>query len=193
MAAQVATKLLKGKGNVVVFTIPGQANMVERLRGYSDVFATNQIKIVETVDMKGDPAVAFDRTTAILDSGKPAVDAFVCLEALACAEVAEVINRKQVTGKLVIAMDTDELTLEGIRKGTISATVAQKPFTMAFTAVKMLDDIHHHKPASLDRRWALDPFSPIPAFVDTGATLIDKSNVEEFIREHQAATAPAKK
>jgi len=194
MAAQVAVKQLQGKGNVVVFTIPGQANLAERLRGYNDVFASRpQIKIVEVVDMKGDPALAFDRTGAILDSGKPAVDAFVCLEALSCAEVAEVLSRKQVTGKVVIAMDTHEMTLEGIKKGTISATVAQKPFTMAFTAVKMLDDIYHHKPASLDRLWELDPFSSLPAFVDTGATLIDKSNVEAFIRAHQSATAPAKK
>jgi hypothetical protein len=37
--------------------------------------------------------------------------------------------------------------------------------------------------------WAQDSFSPIPTFVDTGATLIDKSNVESFIKARSSATA----
>src|SRR5215471_8597772 len=37
---------LKGKGNVVVFTIPEQTNLAERLRGYRDVLESHpQIKI----------------------------------------------------------------------------------------------------------------------------------------------------
>jgi ribose transport system substrate-binding protein len=118
------------------------------------------------------------------------VDGFICLEATACEEVAEVLDRNKVTGKVVVAMDTHQGTLEGIQKGIIAATIAQKPFTMAFVGLKMLDDLYHHKPPSLDVHWAQDPFSPVPSFVDTGATLIDKSNVSSFI---QASTAAAKK
>ena len=76
-------------------------------------------------------------------------------------------------------MDTSPKTLEWIQKDGITATIGQKPFTMAFYGVKMLDDVHHHKLSPIDGNWAQDSFSPIPAFVDTGATLIDKSNVGE--------------
>jgi ribose transport system substrate-binding protein len=191
IGARVAVKELEGKGNVVVFSMPGQANLNDRLRGYRDVFAEQpQVKITEVVDIKGDPAIAFDKTTEIVEKGIANVDAFACLVSIACKEVAEVLDRRRVTGKVIVAMDTEELTLEWIQKGAIAATVAQKPFTMAFTALKMLDDLHHHAPASLEAAWAQDPFSPIPTFVDTGATLIDKSNVESFLQAQESATSP---
>jgi hypothetical protein len=38
----------------------------------------------------------------------------------------------------------------------------------------------------LDKKWSQDSFSPIPAFVDTGATLIDKSNVNGFLKQAQS-------
>jgi ribose transport system substrate-binding protein len=88
-----------------------------------------------------------------------------------------------------MAMDTDQRTLEGIQKGLITATIGQKPFTMACLGAKLLDDLHHHRLEWLTMNWAQDSFSPIPMFVDTGATLIDKSNVESFIEARNSATA----
>jgi len=191
MAAEVAVKKMQGKGNVAVFTMPEQANLSQRLRGYQDTFARYpQIKIVQTVDIKGNPATAFDAAKELVLSAKVKPDAFVCLEAIACAEVADVLNRNQVTEKTVVAMDTAPDTLDWLKKGVISATVSQKPFTMAYVGLKMLDDIHHHKPQSLETNWAQDLSSPIPAFVDTGATLVDQTNVDQFLKS--ASASPAK-
>ncbi|MDW8130035.1 MAG: substrate-binding domain-containing protein [Bryobacterales bacterium] len=182
MGAQVVARGLKGKGSVVIYTISGQENLKERLRGYQAVLAEHpQIRIREIVDVRGDPRVAFDRTKEIV-AGKDLPDAFACLEAIACAEVADVLDRNRIGGKLVVAMDTQEMTLEWIRKGMIAATVAQKPYTMAFYGLKVLDDLHHHKPASLEGDWARNIFAPFPMVVDTGVTLVDKGNVEEFLR-----------
>lgn len=190
MGAKVAASQMHGKGNVVIFTMPNQANLDDRLRGYRDVFATYPgLKIVRLVDIHGDPRVAFDTTEQIIGQKKEKVDGFVCLEALAGKEVANVLDRYHVAGKTVVAMDTDPDTLEWIKKGVIVATIAQKPYTMAYVGLKMLDDLHHHKLRSLQQNWAQDPFSPLPAFVDTGATLIDKSNVEAFIAAQKSATA----
>jgi len=187
--ARMLAKGLAGKGNVVVFTIPEQANLKDRLRGYTDVFAEHpQIHITQVIDDHGDPGVVFDRTMEIVEKGAK-VDAFACLTSIAAPEVAEVLGRKNVTGKLVVAMDTDPRTLEGIQKGLITATIGQKPFTMAYLGAKLLDDLHHHPLESLTTNWPQDSFSPIPTFVDTGATLIDKSNVESFIRARNSATA----
>src|SRR3954452_6160784 len=83
LGGHLVSKLLNGKGNVVIFTIPSQPNLKDRLRGYQAIFGENGgIKITETVDMKGDPTVAFDRTKQLLD-GKAKVDAFICLDAIA--------------------------------------------------------------------------------------------------------------
>ena len=55
MGGQRLVQELKNKGNVVVFTMPSQANMEERLRGYRDGLEKNtQIKIVRVVDIQGD-------------------------------------------------------------------------------------------------------------------------------------------
>ena len=79
-------------------------------------------------------------------------------------------------------MDTDQETLDWIQKGVIAATISQKPYTMAFVGMQMLDNLYHHKPPALEKDWSIDNYSPIPSFVDTGSDLIDKSNVESFIQ-----------
>jgi len=189
MGGEVAVKHLKSKGDIMVFTMPNQANLKERLDGYKSVFASHpQIKIVEVVDIHGDSRIAFDKTMEVVDKGIPKVDAFVCLEASSGKEVAEVVNRKNAKDKIVVAMDTDEETLEWIRKGVIVATIAQKPFTMAFFGLKMLDDLHHQQTSTQGSPAAQDPFAILPRFVDTGATLVDKSNLDEFVKARDSAT-----
>jgi ribose transport system substrate-binding protein len=174
---------LKGKGNVVVFTMPSQPNLNERFRGYKDAIQNYpDINIAGVVDIRGDPRVAFDSTTQILSvEKKQHIDAFVCLEALSGKEVANVLNSRGIKGKTIIAMDTDPDTLNWIQKGVIAATISQKPYTMAFVGLKMLDDLHHSGLKNLGSDWAHDSFAQVPAFVDTGSALVDKSNVDAFI------------
>jgi ribose transport system substrate-binding protein len=184
---------LKGKGNVVVFSMPNQPNLQDRLRGYRDALDhTPGIKITRVVDIQGDPRIAFDTTTQIVGKEKDQVDAFVCLEAQSGKEVAGVLGSYHVTGKVVMAMDTDPETLEWIQKGGIAATIAQKPYTMAFVGMQMLDNLYHQKPPTLDTDWSKDSFAPIPSFVDTGSALIDKSNVDSFLQAKQSATGAQK-
>ena len=186
--ARLASEL-KGKGNVVVFTMPAQTNLVDRLRGYRAALDEHpQIKITRVVDIAGDPRIVFDTTTAILGKDREKVDAFVCLEAQGGKEVATVLNSNKVTNKIVIAMDTDPDTLEWIRKGVIVATISQKPYTMSSFGLRVLDEFYHNKLNTLSGDFSKDSFAPVPAFVDTGSALVDKSNVENFIQMKQAAT-----
>lgn len=187
MGGRVLADRLHGKGDVVVFTMPGQLNLDERLQGYKNILADHpQIKIVRVVDVKGSPTIAYDTTQEIV-KGKSIPEAFVCLVSTSCQEVADVLDREKVENKVLVAMDTDENTLAWIRKGRIAATIAQKPYTMAHFGALILDMVHHYKLPSLDGNWTQDTRSPLPVFVDTGATLIDKSNVDAFLK----AQAPA--
>jgi len=184
---------LRGKGSVVVFTMPDQPNLQDRLHGYKDALArTPDIKITRVVDIQGDPRIAFDTTTQIIGKERDKVDAFVCLEAQSGKEIASVLNSFHVTGKVVMAMDTDQETLDWIKKGQIAATIAQKPYTMAFVGLQMLDNLNHNKPASLDADWSKDSFAPMPSFVDTGSGLIDKSNVDAFMQAGRNLTSTQK-
>jgi ribose transport system substrate-binding protein len=152
------------------------------MEGCKRVLARNPgIKVIQTIDIAGDPAKAFDGTKSAIAAGKTVPDAFVCFESLSCSEVADVLDRGGIKGKTVIAMDTQEGTLNWMRKGMIRATIAQKPYTMAYFGTRVLDDFHHSKPSG-DVKGTR---SPVPVFMDTGATLVDNSNLASF------ATPPA--
>ena len=184
---------LKDKGNVVFFTMPSQANLVERLRGYREAIGRfPDIHVVRVVDIAGDPRVAFDTATEILGKEADKVNAFVCLEAQAGREVATVLNNRNVKDKVVIAMDSDADTLDWIDKGVIAATIAQKPYTMSMVGLHMLDDLYHNKLPKLDNDWSKDSFAPVPAFVDTGTAVIDKNNIKAFREAKEAATKGGK-
>src|SRR5205814_3877195 len=88
MGGQLTARLLQGKGNVVILSMPEQLNLNQRLQGYRDAFATHPQIITKVVDVKGDPRIAFDSTKELLDA-KTKPGAFVCLVSFACAEVAE--------------------------------------------------------------------------------------------------------
>ena len=180
-------KLLGDHGNVVMLTYPNQLNLSQRKDGYESVLSSHPgIKVTQTVDIKGDPTVAFDTAKQMLDS-KMKVDAFVCLVAVACPEIGEIVNRANMGGKIaIIAMDTDPRTLEWIQKGLISATIGQRPYTMAYFGANRLDDLHHYPLASMTENFSHQLYSPLPAFVDTGTFVVDKENVSRYIQENQA-------
>lgn len=175
---------IHGKGNVVFFSIKGQPNLEDRLRGYMGVFAEHPgIKIVDVVSTGGDSGSAFDRSEEFVHrSGADRVDAFVALESSSGKAIAEVLKRNNASDREVIAMDVDPDTLNLIESGAIDATISQKPFTMGYVGLKQLDMVHHSHSGKGEFRsnYATDVTSPYPEFVDTGSTLITKDNVSLF-------------
>ena len=174
---------LGGKGNVVFFTLSNQPNIAERLKGFKDAFANYPgIKIVEVFDMKGESGTAMDKATEYMArTGASKINALICLEASAGKDVAEAFKRTKPQGTIIMAMDVDQATLSLVKEGTIDATISQKPYTMALLGLKALDELHHYPLKPLARDYGLDATSPIPAFVDTGVSLVDKSNVDKFM------------
>src|SRR5215469_14852143 len=71
-------EILKGQGQVVVITMPGQLNLDERARGMNDALKKYPgIKVAQTIDDNGDPRVANDSISALL-KGKSKVDGIIC-------------------------------------------------------------------------------------------------------------------
>lgn len=181
---------LGGKGNVVFFTLAGQPNTEERLKGFKDVFETRpEMKIVGVVDIKSDPQTAFDSVQQYLAlTGDKKINAFVCLDSASGKPVSDAVERGK-GGQIVVAWDVNPDTLNAIKAGTIDATVAQKPYTMGYVGLKALDEVFHNPPAELTRDYSANAFAPYPYFVDTGTSLVDKSNVDLYLA---AAAAQAK-
>jgi ribose transport system substrate-binding protein len=190
LGGQRIIQKLGGKGNVVFFSIAGQPNMEERLKGFKDAFSTRpDIKIVAVVDIKSDARAAFDKTQELLAlTGGQKVDAFVSLESASGKMVSDAIKRSNATDRVLVTWDVSQDTLDGIKGGTIEATVAQKPFTMGYVGLKALDEVFHNPPAQLGKDYSSDSFSPYPQFVDTGTSLVDKSTVDVYLAAEAEGT-----
>jgi ribose transport system substrate-binding protein len=173
-------EILKGRGQVVLITVPGQMNVEERLRGVEEILKQYpDIKIAKSIDDKGDPRIANEGISAMLES-KAKVDGILCLEASGGPGAAEALHRLDMAGKIpIVAMDKSPDTLDWIGRGAIAATVAQKSYTMAFYSLRFLDDLHHNIVHEF-KDWKAAPVSPLPSSVDTGTAIIDQYNVSEF-------------
>ena len=178
--------ILKGQGQVVIITVPGQPNLDERVRGVSEALKKYPgIKIIQTIDDKGDPRNANDGVSALLGK-KAKVDGVICVEASGGSGTAEALHRTDMTGKIaIVSFDKDPETLDAIEKGWINATIVQKPYTMAYYGLKFADDLHHNAVHEF-KDWRTAPAAPLPAWVDTGTAVVDKSNIAAF-REALAA------
>jgi ribose transport system substrate-binding protein len=188
MGGHRVVEQLGGSGNVVFFTLSGQPNMEERLKGFKDVLDTRpNVHIVDVIDIKSDARTAFDKTQELMTlTGPKKINAFICLESASGKMVSDAVKRTNTTDRVVMAWDVNQDTLDGIKGGTINATVAQKPFTMGFIGLKSLDEIFHAPPTSLTTDYSQDAFSPYPVFVDTGTSLVDKRNVDAYLASAEA-------
>jgi ribose transport system substrate-binding protein len=180
LGGRLLAEKLKGEGNIAALYTQGQPNLEQRLEGYRSIIAMHPgMKLVDTADLKGDPTAAFDSAEALLNKDKPKIDGVIALEAQAGSQISEVIKRDKK--KIVfIAMDALPATLDGIDQGFITASVAQKPFTMGYTGLRMLADVYLYKLPSLTMDFVHDPNSLLPRSVDTGVGMVDSTNVKVY-------------
>jgi len=174
---------LGSKGNVVFFSIPGQPNIEERLRGFKEILNTQPgIKIADIVDIKGDASLAFDKAQHYMTlTGAQKIDAFVCLEAVCGKPVSDALKRANLHDRELITWDADPGTLDAVKDRTIDATIAQRPYTMGYFGLKLLFEVFHAPPPQLNKDFRSDFYSPYPVFIDTGTTLVDRTNVDLFL------------
>ena len=182
--------LLSDKGTIAVLSIPGQNNLDDRVFGVVDALKNYPaLKLTTVLDDKGDAKTAADLVTDMVQK-KEKIDGVICLEAVGGSGAAEAVHRLNMDGKLpIVAFDDDPSTLDWIEKGTIAATITQKPYVMSYYGLKLLDDLHHNAVhQSKDWHTALAP--PTPTFVDTGTVVVDKNNLKNYREDLPANTKP---
>jgi len=180
-SGKIMAKVLAGTGNIAVISLPKQLNTEERRRGLEDALKKYPgLKIVATIDDKGDAAMADDAVKELIQSKKQKIDGIIGLEASGGQGAADALHLLDLTGKIkIVAFDKEPATLDAIERGWITATIAQKPYVMAFYGVRFLDDLHHNVVHEF-KDWATAPAGPLPTFVDTGTVVIDSSNLATF-------------
>ncbi len=172
-------QILHGNGGVAVLTIPGQFNLDERLRGLEDgIKSSPYVTLQWTYDDKGDPTLAASEVTDLISKWQ--VKGIVCLDAAGGPAAAKALSQAGKGGSIpIVAMDANPETLRAISGGLITATVAQKPYTMAFYGLRFLDDLHHNAVHQFTD-WKTAPTSPLPQITDTGTTVVNAQNVDDY-------------
>ncbi|MBJ6363028.1 substrate-binding domain-containing protein [Paenibacillus sp. GCM10012307] len=179
-AARTMASLIGERGDVGVVTLPNQLNHQERTNGFKDTISSEfpNMRLVAVKDGKGDRIVSRDAATKIMKQF-PSVKGIFNTDAVGGVGVADAVRLEQKQSEVkVIGFDTDKVTLDMVREGAISATLAQGAWNMGYWSLQFLFHLHHGL-ISPDSGQTADA-SPLPVNVDTGITVVTKDNVANY-------------
>jgi ribose transport system substrate-binding protein len=180
IGGEMLAQAIGGKGKVILGTFQSP-NVLDRVKGYQDVFAEKypDIEVVQVVDDRADPAYAPEAYAAAItanpdvvgiggtdgDSGKGA--------AIAVRDAGRVGDIK------IVAMDRNEDMLDEIENGTIHGSVVQKSYMEMFLAIHLLYWLHNDQLKVLPD-WRAAGVNILPDQVQTGVMTVTRENVDQF-------------
>ena len=171
LAGERMGKLLGGKGNVVVLRYQeGSASTHHREEGFLEGLRRfPEIKVVSDNRYGGATTesahAASENLLLAKNAGKAAIDGVFTPNESTTFGMLLALQKSGLAGKVrFIGFDSSEKLVAGVNAGQIDALVLQDPMKMGYLAVKALA-------ASLHRE-------KVEARIDTGATLVDQSNLK---------------
>lgn len=180
-AAHQMVKLTGNSGKVAIITLPNQLNHQQRMAGFQDTMrsAYPDIQIVSIADGKGDQ-LASERAAAQILKEHPDLSGIFATEANGGVGVGDAVKSSNRLSQVkIIGFDTDKGTLDMVRNGTISATLAQGTWNMGYWSLMHLFHLHNemNKPGNelLNLKESL-----VPPYVDTGISIVTKENVDNY-------------
>lgn len=179
-AARKMAELLRESGEVAVVTQPNQMNHQERTQGFQETIHREfpKMKIVAVEDGKGEQLSSGKAALDIL--GKhPNLKGIFATQANGAVGIGEAIVGQRLEDQVkIIGFDTDKATLDMIKRGVVSATLAQGTWQMGYWSLQFLFQVKHGL-----MQPAVGPnseVSPLPQYVDTGITVVTERNVEKY-------------
>lgn len=185
-AGEVAAKALadqfdSGDAEVVIITNPAQLNNEQRVQGFKNAIEKyyKNLKIVQIGYGDGDQTKAAKVLSACLQV-HPDIKGVFCTEATSGVGAATAVKEVNKQGKIkIVSFDTDKGTLDAIKSGTITASIAQGTYVMGYQSMNFLYQLKHNliNPVA---NWKEKGINPLPPFVDTGVNIVTKRNVDSF-------------
>ena len=181
---QQAAEATGGKGDVIVVNAlsAGSSSVEDVMTGIrAEVENWPDMKIVAEVDDQSDAAVAATKTGAAL-LANPDVSVVIGGQSTSAIGAVTAIKEAGLSDKVeVISIDRDSATLEYIQSGDIYSTVAGKQYTEVYYGVHFCYDYKHGAKNAFSADDAAAGMVIAPSFVDTGALIINASNVDKFV------------
>lgn len=175
-AARGLAELVGETGEVGLVTLPGQLNHEERVAGFKETIENEypDMKVVSVQDGKSDQTVAA-QCTASMFQANPDIKGIFATDATAGVGVATAVKEANKVGDVkIISFDTDKGTLDCIKDGTVSASIAQGTYNMGYWGTMFLWNIHKDM---------VPDIVGLPASVDTGVSFVTKENVDSYYRD----------
>lgn len=171
LAGEQLKKALPNGGKVwVCVGMLDAQNAHDRYQGVADSVKGSNIKILGVLTDNADRTKAKANVEDQLVK-TPDVAAFVGLWSYNGPSILDAVRAFGKVGKVkIVCFDEDAVTIQAVKDGAIYATVVQNPFEFGYQSVKVL--------AALARKQ--DVKIPTNKVIDTGAKVVDKSNVTEF-------------
>ena len=180
-AAHELAHFINQSGQVAVVTTPHQQNQIDRLNGFQETIQKQypDIEIVAIKDGRGDQLVSEQVVAEVLTDYHNLKGVFVT-EANGGVGAGKAVRKlKKDKNVKIVSFDTDKQTLDMVKEGTITATLAQGTWSMGYWALNYLFYLHHGL-----IQLPSDPYAhnKLPE-MDTGITVVTKKNVDSYYAE----------
>ncbi|HWE09207.1 MAG TPA: substrate-binding domain-containing protein [Solirubrobacteraceae bacterium] len=166
-AAAMARLVPRGSRVAVITGIPGDASSGARTQGFMAA-AAGRFHVVQMIAADFDRRRAELATAALLRSRPSVRGVFAVNDEMALGSAAAVGADRRRGKVAVIGVDGDAAALAAVKRGAMSATVAQYPYTIGQFAVEACLAAIHHK--------------PIPGKIDAPIQIVTPGNVSRAQR-----------
>jgi ribose transport system substrate-binding protein len=168
LAGRHLAELINGRGKVVLLRhVKGQANTTEREEGFLDAISHYPHIEVTVKDVYSGGTVDEARKTSTgLLSKLQEADGVFCPNELTTVGMLLALQEAKLAGKIkFVGFDTPSPVVEGLKKGEVSALIAQDPARMGYQSVKtMVDYIRGKK---------------VPTNIDIGVKVVTRENLND--------------
>lgn len=168
LAGDHLAKLLGGKGNVILLRyVRGQANTAEREEGFLEAMARYEnIQLIVKDHYAGGTVDEAKKASINLLSQLKEANGIFCPNEQSTLGMLSALREVNLAGKIkFVGFDTPSPSIEALKKGEISALIAQDPARMGYQSIKTIVDYIHGK--------------KITANIDIGVHVITNKNIDD--------------
>jgi ribose transport system substrate-binding protein len=176
-AGELMKKALPDGGKCMGYVgLPGADNARERIEGIKSEIAGTKISLVDVRADDIDQPRAKRNVEDTL-SADPSINCMVGIYSYNTPQIYQALKEAGKLGKItIIGFDEDQVTLGGVREGTIAGTVVQQPYEWGYQGMKdMAKYIEGDK-----------SFVPANGLIIIPTKIIEKDNVDAFWAELKA-------
>jgi ribose transport system substrate-binding protein len=166
LAAAITAKYGKAEGDVALITaIPGVGSLDERAKGFKEEIASKYpgLKLVADKVADGQATTGLNIMTDLI-TANPNLHGVFASNLIMAQGAGQAVAENKVADKIkLVGFDSDDKLIKLLTDGTIVALVVQDPYRMGYDGVKTA--------------LAASKGEKVETFVDTGANLITKENM----------------